>query len=73
MRHWMAAWINCIATMMVRIRSVPGRLRLELRKERLFFFEKKNQKTFGLWRIFAGERIHHGPRVLFLEKKTFLS
>jgi hypothetical protein len=28
------------------------------KKEKVFFFKKKNQKTFGLWRVGPGERTH---------------
>jgi len=41
----------------------------------MFFFEKKNQKTFGLWRVGPGERIHQVTKVFCFfssEKKTFL-
>jgi hypothetical protein len=33
---------------------------LGAKEERMFFFEKKNQKTFGLWRARCGWR---GPQV----------
>jgi hypothetical protein len=41
----------------------------------MFFFEKKNQKTFGLWCVGSGERTHQRPRVFCFfssERKTFL-
>ncbi len=44
-------------------------------KERLFFFEKKNQKTFGIWRAGPGERRRQKVKVFCFftsEKKTFL-
>jgi hypothetical protein len=44
-------------------------------KGRLFFFEKKNQKTFAIWRTWPGERIHHIAKVFCFfssEKKGLL-
>jgi hypothetical protein len=44
------------------------------RQESMFFFEKKNQKTLGLWRTWAGDRPHQRPKVFCFfssEKKTF--
>jgi hypothetical protein len=44
-------------------------------KGRLFFFEKKNQKTFGLWRTGPGEQPRQRAKVFCFfssEKKTFL-
>jgi hypothetical protein len=41
----------------------------------MFFFEKKNQKTFGPWRTEPGERRRQRPKVFCFfssEKKTFL-
>jgi hypothetical protein len=46
-----------------------------LRQERMFFFEKKNQKTFGPWRTGPGKRTHKRIKVFCFfssEKKTFL-
>jgi hypothetical protein len=44
-------------------------------KERMFFFEKKNQKTLAPWRVGPGEHTHQTPKVFCFfssEKKTFL-
>jgi hypothetical protein len=41
----------------------------------MFFFEKKNQKTLGLWRTGPGWRSHQGTKVFWFfssEKNTFL-
>jgi hypothetical protein len=41
----------------------------------LFFLEKKNQKTLGLWRPGPGKRTRHRPKVFCFfssEKQTFL-
>jgi drug/metabolite transporter (DMT)-like permease len=41
----------------------------------MFFFEKKNQKTFGTWRTWPGWRVHQSTKVFRFfssEKKTFL-
>jgi hypothetical protein len=46
------------------------------KKGRMFFFEKKNQKTFITRRTFAGEARDSRPKVFcffFSKKKTFLS
>jgi hypothetical protein len=43
---------------------------------RLFFFEKKNQKTFAIWRAGPGERTHQIAKVFCFfssEKKTLSS
>jgi hypothetical protein len=40
----------------------------------MFFFEKKNQKTFGHWRVVPGERKRQRDKVFCFfssEKKTF--
>jgi hypothetical protein len=45
-------------------------------EESMFFFEKKDQKTFGLWRVGSGERTRQESKVFCIfssEKKTFLS
>jgi hypothetical protein len=42
----------------------------------MFFFEKKNQKTFGLWRAAPGEHPRQKAKVFCFfssEKKAFLS
>jgi hypothetical protein len=42
----------------------------------MFFFEKKNQKTLGLWRTVPGERTRQGTKVFCFfssEKKTLPS
>jgi hypothetical protein len=47
-----------------------------MKKERIFFFEKKKQKTFGLWRTWPGKRTRQRIKVfvlLFLQKKKTLS
>jgi hypothetical protein len=39
-----------------------------------FFFEKKNQETFGLWRVGPGERTRQRTKVFCFfssDKKTF--
>jgi hypothetical protein len=44
-------------------------------KESMFFFEKKNQKTFATWRTWPGERVPEMTKVFCFfssEKKTFL-
>jgi hypothetical protein len=44
-------------------------------EESVFFFEKKNQKTFGLWLTGSGDRIRRRAKVFCFfssEKKTFL-
>jgi len=41
----------------------------------MFFFEKKNQKTFAHWRTSAGEARDSRPKVFcffFSKKKSFL-
>jgi hypothetical protein len=41
----------------------------------VFFFERKNQKTFGLWHTWPGERTRQRAKVFCFfssEKKTFL-
>jgi hypothetical protein len=45
-------------------------------EEKVFFFEKKNQKTFSPWRVGAGEHTRQRPKVFCFfseEKKAFLS
>jgi hypothetical protein len=44
-------------------------------KESIFFFEKKNQKTFATWRTWPGWRVPKLTKVFCFfssEKKTFL-
>jgi hypothetical protein len=46
-----------------------------IEKEGMFFFEKKNQKTFGRWRGGPGERTRQRAKVFCFfssEKKTFV-
>jgi hypothetical protein len=46
------------------------------KKESLFFFEKKNQKTFAPSGVESGERIRHKSKIFCLfssEKQAFLS
>jgi hypothetical protein len=45
------------------------------KKERMFFFEKKNQKTFGLWRARCDWQLCQLAKVFcffFSKKKAFL-
>jgi hypothetical protein len=45
-------------------------------KEEMFFFEKKNQKTFGRWRVRSPDHLRQSPKVFGFfssEKQAFLS
>jgi hypothetical protein len=57
-------------------RAATGAATWPVSKGRMFFFEKKNQKTFALWRARCDWRGPQGIKVFcffFSKKKSFLA